>query len=287
MMSMPGKKGTVLITGASAGIGRELARLFATHADTLVLVARRIERLEALQQELTATYAGLQVYVVGCDLSDPTAVDALIDDVTQQVGAIDVLVNNAGIGDLALYDQADWTRIEQMIQTNIVALAKLTHRLVAPMVSRGHGGILNISSGAGVALMPGAATYVGTKHFVTGFTETLRVELAGTGVTVTQVLPGPVDTEFDEAAGITGLAGGPPSFLRISAAQCAREAIAGFERGRAMVFPGTAYRVLMTLQSMLPRAVERCMARSAALRLRHRQTASSSSTVVSASDKTA
>ena len=109
---------------------------------------------------------------------------------------------------------------------------------------------------------------MGSKHFITGFTETLRAELADTGVVVTQVLPGPVVTEFNEAAGITGLAGGPPQLLRISAEQCAREAIAGFERGQAMVFPGLAYRAAMRLQGFVPRAVQRFLAHKMAQRLR-------------------
>jgi hypothetical protein len=132
------------------------------------------------------------------------------------------------------------------------------------MVARRKGGVLNISSGAGVAIMPGMAAYVGTKHFVTGFTKTLRAELDDTGVVVSQALPGPVETGFDEAANI-----GPPGmmdrFFRISAARCAREVIRDFERGRPMIFPGSAYGAVMALQGALPRTLQRraasCQAR--------------------------
>jgi short-subunit dehydrogenase len=267
-MHPPIDGGTILITGASAGIGRELARQFAPRARALVLVARRSARLELLQDELRADYPTLTVHVAPCDLSDSAAIDAMLAEVTRQVDPVDILINNAGIGDQALYEQADWSRIERMIRVNVIAIALLTRRLVPGMVMRHRGGILNISSGAGVALLPGEATYVGTKHFVTGFTETLRAELAETGVVVTQVLPGPVETEFEEAAGITRLAAGPPEFLRISSATCAREAIAGFERGQAMVFPGRVYRVTMMLQAIAPRFVQRMLARSMARQLR-------------------
>jgi short-subunit dehydrogenase len=267
-MHPPIDGGVILITGASAGIGRELARQLASRARVLVLVARRSERLQSLRSELLAAHPGLTVRVTPCDLSDPVAVDAMLAEVAREVGPIDVLINNAGVGDQALYDQADWSRIHRLIQVNVVAVALLTQRLVGPMVARGRGGVLNLNSGAGVAFVPGAAAYVGSKHFITGFTETLRTELADTGVVVTQVLPGPVATEFHEAAGMTGLAGGPSQPLRISAEQCAREAIAGFERGQAMVFPGSAYRAAMLLQGLVPRAVQRFLARKLARRLR-------------------
>ncbi|MBA3555857.1 MAG: SDR family NAD(P)-dependent oxidoreductase, partial [Gemmatimonadales bacterium] len=119
------------------------------------------------------------------------------------------------------------------------------------------GGILNIGSGAGLALMPAAAAYVGTKHFLHGFTEVLRLDLTGTGVVVTEVCPGPVETEFDRVAGIGEGGGGLPTALKVTAEQCAREAIAGFEKGKAMVFPGAAYKVLMAAQSVIPRPLQR------------------------------
>ncbi len=154
-----------------------------------------------------------------------------------------------------------------MIRLNVVALALLTRRLVPAMVARHRDGILNMDSGAGVAITPGMAVYGGAKHFVTGFTETLRAELDGTGVVVSQALPGPVETGFDEAANI-----GPPGalgrFFRISAERCAREVIRGFERGRPMIFPGSAYRVVMTLQGVLPRTLQRRAARSQGRMLR-------------------
>ncbi len=181
---------------------------------------------------------------------------------------MDVLVNNAGSGLDGLYEKSERDRVYALIRLNVVALvALLTRRLTPAMVARPRGGVLNINSGAGVAIMPGMAAYVGAKHFVTGFTETLRAELDGTGVVVSQALPGPVETGFDEAANI-----GPPGALdrlfRISAARCAREVVRGFERGRPMIFPGMAYEAVMTLQGVLPRALQRRAARSQGRRLR-------------------
>ncbi len=263
--------GTVLITGASSGIGLELARKLAPRARALVLVARRAERLEELKSELSARHSSLVVRTEPCDLSDPDAVDALSGRLLEDFGAVDVLVNNAGAGLQGLYEKSDWDRIYGLIRLNVMALALLTRRLIPAMVARRKGGVLNINSGAGVAIMPGMAAYVGSKHFVTGFTETLRAELAETGVIVSQALPGPVETGFDEAANI-----GPPGALdrlfRISAERCARDVVRGFERGRPMIFPGSAYKAVMMLQGALPRALQRRAASSQGRLLRKTST---------------
>ncbi len=248
--------GTVLITGASSGIGLELARELAPRAQALVAVARRAERLEGLKGELSARHPGLVVRTEPCDLTDPDAVDALSERLLEDFGGVDVLVNNAGARLQGLYEKSDWNRVYGLIRLNVVALTLLTRRLTPAMVTRRRGGVLNVNSGAGAAIMPGMAAYVGTKHFVTGFTETLRAELDGTGVVVSQALPGPVETGFDEATTI-GTPGVMDRIFRISAARCAREVIQGFERGRPMIFPGSAYRAAMTLQGDLPRALQR------------------------------
>jgi uncharacterized protein len=182
---------------------------------------------------------------------------------------VDVLVNNAGVGDQALADQADWARVRTVLRTNVLAVAQLTTALVPAMVERGRGGVLNMGSGAGLTVMPAAAAYSASKHFMDGFSEALRADLTGTGVVVTQVCPGPVDSEFDQLAGSAGgMTGGPPQFLRISAAQCAREALAGFDRGVPLVFPGRAYRIAMRALPLLPRQLARRQAARSATRLR-------------------
>lgn len=260
---------TVVVTGASSGIGRELARQLVRRAAVLVLVARRGDRLEQLRDELVAGRPDLRVVVVPGDLSDEQAVDRAVTDIRAQVGAVDVLVNNAGMGDQVLFDQADWSRTRQVLYTNVIGLTQLTAAFVPSMVERGRGGVLNIGSGAGLTVMPVSAAYSASKHFVDGFSEALRADLAGTGVAVTQVCPGPVDSEFDAVAGSAGgMTGGPPQFMRISAATCARQAIAGLERNAALVFPGRIFRVAMALLPLAPRRLLRRRAARAASTVR-------------------
>jgi hypothetical protein len=256
-MRPPIDSGTVLITEACSGIGREIARQLARRARTLVLVASREEPLEELRDELLAHNPTLGVAVERCDLSHPEEVDALLDTLHRHLIQVDVLVNTAEQGEYGLYERQSWPRIHQMLRVNVSAPMLLTHRLLRRMVERGRGGILNIGSGGGRLYIPGMAVYAGTRHFLEGFTESLRLELAGTGVVVTRVEPGPVDTGAREA-----------SWMRISLVQCAREAIEGFERASPLVYPGLAYRWMMRLVSLLPRPLMRATGLVAARKLR-------------------
>ncbi|MEZ4473608.1 MAG: SDR family NAD(P)-dependent oxidoreductase [bacterium] len=251
-MRAPLDQTTHLITGASAGIGVELARQLAPRAGTLILVARRRERLEALAEELRAGRPGLTVQVETCDLADPAALAALVD----RLPPIDILINNAGMGDIGLFERSDPAKTDLMMRINMTAPVGLTRALLPGMVARGRGGVLNISSGFGMTVMPGFAAYCATKHFVTAFTEALRMELSGTGVVATQSCPGPVATEFEAVAGNpTGQK--IPEFLEQSAADCARISLRAFERGRAMITPGIAATVLIGLGRMTPRWLQR------------------------------
>ena len=247
-MRPPFEESTWLVTGASSGIGRALAREVAPRVGRLALLARRADRLEALRDELVARHPGLVVDVYPADLLDRAAVDAALE----AIGAVDVLVNNAGSGDMGVFDQIDWTRTQRMIRLDVEALVYLTHKLVPAMVERGRGGVLNVSSGFGLQFLPGFATYIGAKHFVTGFTEALRLDLASTGVVVSQVCPGPVATEFESNLGnFTGQK--VPSFIEISAETCARAALRGFARGRALIVPGVVMKILLALGALTPR----------------------------------
>lgn len=264
--------GVVLITGASSGIGRALALLVGPRARTLVLVARRRDRLEELRAELTAKNPRLQVVLGVCDLGDVAQTDAMLDAVRAEAGDVDVLVNNAGFGDLGVFDRADWDKSRRMIELNVTSLTYLTHRLVGSMVARRKGGILNVSSGWGMSFAPGLSVYIGTKHYVTGFTEALRLDLAGTGVTVTQVCPGPVATEFEENAGnFTGQK--IPGFVLISAEQCARSAVRAFDRRKALVVPGLVMKLVMWLGAWTPRWMLRLIGAPIGRALRKKQLA--------------
>ncbi|HZO16224.1 MAG TPA: SDR family oxidoreductase [Polyangiaceae bacterium] len=252
-MRAPIDGSVAVVTGASSGIGRELARLLAPRVRVLVLVARRRDRLEALARELQGTS---EVDVQPCDLGDRDALAALVDHIEQTHGHADILINNAGLGDIGMFDMAPWDKTERMIELNVRALTYLTHRLVRPMVKARRGGILMVSSGFGLTFMPGFAGYLATKHYVTGLSESLRLDVASMGVVVTQLCPGPVATEFEEQAGnFTGMR--PQRFVEITAERCARAALAGFERGRAMVIPGLAVRFGLWLAAITPRFVLR------------------------------
>jgi len=261
--------GVALVTGASAGIGRAICRLLAPRVKALVLVARRRERLEALASELRAQRPALVVDVQVCDLGDLDAVDRMLAAVAEAVGDVDVLVNNAGFGVIAPFERCDWTKMHQMIRVNVLALTYLTNRLLGSMVARRRGGILNISSGFGLTFTPLAAVYIGTKHFVTGFSESLRLDLRELGVCVTQVCPGPVDTEFESVAGNpTGQK--VPKILEISAEHCARTAVRSFERGRALVVPGFVAWLVMGMGRITPRWLLRLVFAGIAGRIRRR-----------------
>jgi uncharacterized protein len=258
-MRPPIDNGTILITGASAGIGRELAKQFAARARAIILVARRLELLEKLSNELQSLRKELKVHIEACDLNNLSSIESMLTSAIQKAGQIDILVNNAGFGDRSLFEEEDWQRVESMIRVNVIAPAFLTRRLLPAMIEREAGGILNISSGAGIAIMPGSAIYSSTKYFLNGFSEALRAEVNSAGICVTAVCPGPVETEFDSVAG-GRLAGVPPPFMAISAEQCAREAIEGFEKNHAIVYPGFAYRRLMKLLPFVPRSLQRSVA---------------------------
>jgi hypothetical protein len=266
---------TVVVTGASSGIGRELAVQLGRRVAVLVLLARRADRLQRLHDELVAGHPDLRVVIIPVNLSDEQAVERVVADIHVQVGPVDVLVNNAGVGDQVLFDWADWARTRQVLNTNVIGLTHLTAAFVPSMVEQGRGGVLNIGSGAGLTVMPASAAYSASKHFVDGFSEALRADLAGTGVAVTQVCPGPVDSAFDAVAGsMGGMTGGPPQFLRISAATCARQAIAGLERDAAIVFPGRLFRVAMAVLPLVPRRLLRRRAARAAAAVRSAEAAS-------------
>lgn len=251
-MKPPLKNSLVLLTGASSGIGREMARTLAPEVNTLVLVARRRDRLEELKAELIADFPRLRVHLQPCDLGDLNATSQMLDRVEKEVGEIQVLINNAGMGDIGFMENSSWEKIQQMIQLNVVSLSYLTHRLLKPMIRRGRGGILNVSSGFGLTFMPMFAAYVGTKHYVSAFSESLRAELSGTGVVVTQVCPGPVSTEFLGVA-LEGKARKlAPDLISVSATRCARSAIRGFARGRALVVPGLLPKLIIGLGRISP-----------------------------------
>lgn len=244
---------TALITGASAGIGRELARQLAGRARTLVLVARREQRLKELRDELRNRNAQLKVHTRVVDLCDKTQINEVIAWLEQNNIELDFLINNAGLGDYGSVANSPPHRNDEMLQVNIAALTALTQALIPQMISRHRGAVLNVSSSAGFLPIPGMAIYSATKAYVNSFTEALRAELRGTGVSVTALCPGPVHTEFgDVAKRPGGEAETGPEFIYVSVEQTARDALAAVEGDKPLVIPGAFMKLGMFLARITP-----------------------------------
>jgi len=218
------------------------------------LVARKEEKMDELAKELKAKNQNLDVLIQRCDISNIQETERMLEYVLQKT-SIDVLVNNAGLGDFAFFDKSKWERNHHMIQVNIVGLTFLTHKLVPFMVARGKGGIINVGSGASSITIPCAAVYSGTKHYINGLSESLNVDLVGTGVSVTQVCPGPVSTEGLGMKHLTSSEGA--SIVRITPKQCAYESIRAFDSGQSKVYPGFLFRWAMFFYSFVPTFMSR------------------------------
>jgi short-subunit dehydrogenase len=242
---------TALVTGATSGIGYELAKLFVRDGFDLVIVARNDQRLHEVADELRR--GGVGITVVAQDLSQPDAADAIYRQLTDAGVDVDVLVNNAGFSVYGPFWTTDPHRQWQMIQTNIVALTQLTHLLLTRMVARRSGRILNLASTASFAPGPYSAVYGASKAYVLSFSEALAEELRGTGVTVTTLCPGPTKTEFAERAHLTGtnLFRGRLS----SAADVARVGYRALMRGQTTVVVGLANQLLLLTIRLSPRTL--------------------------------
>jgi short-subunit dehydrogenase len=251
-----------LITGASAGLGREFARQLAGRARSLVLVARREQKLNELRDELMQQNPNLSVHVRKTNLADLAQLEELIAWLEREKIDVDLLINNAGLGNLGPFATSDPTRNEQMMLVNMVALTSLTRRLLPGMIARKCGAILNVSSSAGFLPIPGFAVYAATKAYVTSFSEALRAELRGTGVSVCALCPGPVHTEFQEVAKRPGdQPEGGPEFVHVPAEQVVQNALAALEANRPIVIPGLAMKLGMFLVRITPMPILRWASR--------------------------
>ena len=243
---------TALITGASSGIGAEMARQLAPHARALVLVARRADRLEALKADLER--GGMEIQCHAIDLADGAQVERLLAALEASGTRVDFLINNAGLGDHGLFEDSEWKRVEAMLDVNITALTRLTHALLPGIIRSGRGAILNVSSIVAYLPFPKMAVYAASKSYVLSFTEALRAELRGTGVSVSALCPGPADTEFGMRAKRTDEpdAAPAPDFLKVSVAQIAREGLRAVDGNRARSVPGVVLAALMFLTALVP-----------------------------------
>jgi short-subunit dehydrogenase len=191
---------TALVTGASSGIGREFADILASRGHNLVLAARREEELNKLKGKLESQYR-VNVVVFARDLSDLSACDDLCAELKRQGIAVDILINNAGFGDFVPFAEADWQKLDTMMHLNMLSLTRLTKLLLPAMLERRHGRILNMASTAAFQPGPLMAVYFATKAYVLSFSQALANEVAGSGVTVTVLCPGPTESGFRDAAG--------------------------------------------------------------------------------------
>lgn len=261
---------SALITGASAGIGREFARQLAGRARSLVLVARREQRLLELRAELTTRHPNLNVHVRVVDLAEKSQIDTLVASLDREKIDIDLLINNAGLGDMGPFATSDAERIDQMIQVNMTALTLLTRKLLPPMIRRKRGAILNVSSSAAFLPIAEFSVYAATKAYVNSFSEGLRAELRGTGVNVCALCPGPVHTEFTEVARRPDqeLLEGGPEFVYVTAEDVARAGLAAIEADQPLRIPGLVMKLGMLLVRMMPMPILRCASHLSAKRTR-------------------
>jgi uncharacterized protein len=257
---MSGAAPWAMVTGASSGIGEEIARDLAERGWNLFLTARSLPALEILAEELERMH-GIQAEVFPLDLGEPGAAEAL-EAASEGAGIrIDLLVNNAGFGFFGGFLESPPERYAQMVQLNVTALTELSHRIGGPMAARGSGRILNVASVASFQPGPGMAVYYATKAYVLSLSEALRVEFEPYGVSVTTLCPGPTTSGFQAVSGM----GASPLMGRIPMATSRQVAHFGVDaalKGKGIVVPGWMNTLLVSLvgfvpRSLLPRIVDR------------------------------
>jgi uncharacterized protein len=257
---------TALVTGASGGIGEDLARELAARQYNLVLVARSADKLEALGQELRQKY-GIESTIIAMDLSRPDAAEHLTRELETRNLSIDVLINNAGFADYGEFWMLDANKTAQMLHLNITTLTMLSRALLPGMVARKRGKIMNVASTA--AFMPGPlmSVYYASKNYVLALSEGLSEELIGIGVTVTALCPGPVETGFQARAEMQNskLLNNPMNPMMTSK-EVAKQGIAALERGQRVIIPGITNQFLAMIPRWMPRAFVPKMVKNAQAR---------------------
>ncbi len=241
---------TVLITGASSGIGYELAKLFATDGYHLVLVAKNEPRLFLIADELATTFH-VSVIPLGQDLTEAQAANHIFARLQQEAITIDILVNNAGIGIYGAFAETDLMKELEVMQVNIVALTALTKLFLQEMLKRGKGKILNVASTAAFESGPFVAVYFATKAYVLSFSEALTEELRETGITVTTLCPGPTDTNFLKQAGVPSI--GVVRNATMKASRVAMLGYCGLLTGKLRVVPGLVNQLFLLAIKLAPR----------------------------------
>ncbi len=256
----PTPQTAALVTGASAGIGAEIARELASRGHTLVLVARRKAKLDELAAELTDAF-GVRAVGLSCDLSKATSVQRLPARIESLGLQVSVLINNAGFATGGPFAESDPKRELEQIRVLVEAPVALSSAFIPAMVGRGTGAVLNVASTAAMQPLPYSAGYAAAKAYVLSFSEALHHELRGAGVTVTALAPGPVSTEFWDVAGWEVGSGGSfesavPRPLWVTPEETARAGVHGLEHGERVVVPGLPNRAAMLASSYIPHALK-------------------------------
>ena len=249
----PDPAATCLITGASSGIGAALASELAARGYGLTLVARREERLRKLADELSAAH-GIRAEVLACDLADPAALEALPSRVDELGLRVDVLVNNAGFGSYGRFVELDGAREVDQVRVLCEAVVALSSAFVPAMVERGSGAVLILSSTTGFQPTARYATYAASKAFSLSFGQSLHEELRRSGVAVTTVCPGPVETEFFDVSDVRPVR--LPKRMWVTPDEVARAALDGLARNRRLVIPNVAVRALMATSRVSPAGLQ-------------------------------
>lgn len=254
------KRKTVLITGASTGIGYELAKLFAEDGYNLVLVARNLERLKLVADQLYKSFH-TKVKIIGKDLSIIGSAEEIYDELIDNSIEIDVLVNNAGAGSCGLFHETDYQKDVEIIHLNITSLTILTKLISRSMIERRKGKILNIASTGAYQPGPYIAVYYATKAYVLSFSEAITNELKDFGIKVSTVCPGATKTEFSHRAGKADIKSA------MDAKQVAKIAYEGLNRNKKLIIPGNINKIAIILSKLLPGKISASMVRGIQQRL--------------------
>lgn len=253
-MGKPHGRSYVLITGATTGIGYELAKLYANAGDNLILVSRDEDKLEKVKDELILLY-NINVYSLSLDLSEDNSCEKVLDFVNKKNLSVDILINNAGIGSFGYLSEIQMEKELKLIDVNIRALTELTKIFLPTMISHGEGGIMNVASTAAFCAGPKMATYYASKSYVLNFTEAIYEELKGTGIKVSCLCPGPVSTGFQEKAGIRKKESAKKAVM--TPKKVAEIAYRDFKRGKLIIIPGFKNKVIIMLNNIMPRSLSR------------------------------
>lgn len=252
-MGKPYGRSCVLITGATAGIGYELAKLYAKDENNLILVARDEERLKEVKDELE--FYNIKVYTIALDLSEDNSCEKVLDFVNKKNLSVDILINNAGMGSFGYLSEIEVEKELKLINVNIRALTELTKMFLPSMIEHGEGAIMNVASTAAFCAGPKMATYYASKSYVLNFTEALYEELKGSEIKVSCLCPGPVKTNFQEKSGIRKSEAAKKALM--TPKEVAEIAYRDFKKGKLIIIPGFKNKLIIRINKLIPRSFSR------------------------------